>query len=222
MKNIIISIFFIIFNNILLKCNSLYCNNNNNNNNNNNRISNIILKSNRIITIEEARESFNQWNEASSLKKYDNNDKSETFIISDNNYIGYSVAEYLSKRCTYIGTKNRVHKVCRSGKVLVNDKKVYSSTKLLLNDILTIDKKGIIEELKVTNTLNDIDLIRLVNYTNSLLSTNQNPPFHILFEDNLMAVVFKPPGVHSMRWTGTMKRRIFALGNYYYYNFNII
>jgi 23S rRNA-/tRNA-specific pseudouridylate synthase len=136
--------------------------------------------------------------------------------------VGCSVAEYLSKQCTYIGTKNRVHKVCRSGKVLLNDVKVYSSTKLILNDVITIDKKGILEELKVTNTLNDIDLARLVSYTNSLLSTNQNPPFHILYEDNLMSVVFKPPGVHSMKWTGTMKRRLFALGNYhFFYNYNL-
>jgi 23S rRNA-/tRNA-specific pseudouridylate synthase len=162
-----------------------------------------------IISIEEARESLNQWNEASSLGKYDNIE-TDTFTIGEN-HIGESVADFLSKQLTLLGTKNRVHKVCRSGLVLRNGGKVYSSAKLQLNDVLTIDKKGVIEELKVTNTLNDIDLNRLVSYTNSLLSENQNPSYHTIYEDNNLAVVFKPAGVHSLRWTGTMKKRIFAL-----------
>ena len=200
-------ILLIVFLIILLKCNSFYVRSNH-------RVCSSVLRD-RVITIEEARESLNKWNEASSLEKYDNNDEDERFNIDDNS-VGCSVGEYLSKRCTYIGTKNRAYKVCRSGKVLLNDVKTYSSTKLSLNDVITIDKKGSIEELKVTNTLSDVDLSRLVSYTNSLLkTTNQNPNFHVLYEDNFMSVVFKPPGVHSMKWTGTMKRRLFALGNYF-------
>lgn len=167
-----------------------------------------LLKS-RVITIEEARESLNKWKEASSLGKYDTIE-TNTFTITEN-HIGESVAEYLSKQLTLLGTKNRVHKVCRSGLVLRNGGLVYSSAKLLLDDVLTIDKKGIIEELKVTNNLNDIDLNRLVSYTNSLLSESQNPCYHTIYEDNNLAIVFKPAGVHSLRWTGTMKKRIFAL-----------
>lgn len=167
---------------------------------------------NRLITIEEAKESFQQWNDASSLGKYDNdNDDDNTFIINENN-VGESVSEYLSKQCTFLGTKNRVHKVCRSGFVLRNGGLVYSSAKLVLDDVLKIDKKAILKELNVTNILNDVDLGRLVSYTNSLLSENHNPCYHTLYEDDNLAVVFKPAGVHSLRWTGTIKRRLFALG----------
>jgi len=168
-----------------------------------------LLKS-RLITIDEAKESLKQWNDASSLIKYDTID-SETFTISEND-VGNSVADYLSKRCNYLGTKSRVHKVCRLGLVLRNGGLVYSSAKLLIEDVLTIDKRRVLEELKDTNTLSDLDLTRLVSYTNSLLSENQNPCFHTIYEDNNLAVVFKPAGVHSLRWTGTMKRRMFALG----------
>ena len=173
----------------------------------------VTLLKNRLITIDEARESLKQWSDASSLVKYDTIDN-ETFTISEND-VGNSVADYLSKRCNYLGTKSRVHKVCRLGLVLRNGGLVYSSAKLLLGDVLTIDKKRILEELKDTNTLSDVDLTRLVSYTNSLLSDNQNPCYHTIYEDNNLAVVFKPAGVHSLRWTGTMKRRMFALGIFY-------
>ena len=169
----------------------------------------LTLLKNRLITIDEARESLKQWNDASSLK-YDIIDN-ETFTISEND-VGNSVADYLSKHCNYLGTKSRVHKVCRLGLVLRNGGLVYSSAKLLMEDVLTIDKKRVLEELKDTNTLSDLDLTRLVSYTNSLLSENQNPSYHTIYEDNNLAIVFKPAGVHSLRWTGTMKRRMFALG----------
>lgn len=170
----------------------------------------VTLLKNRLITIDEAKESLKQWNDASSLIKYDTIDN-ETFTITEND-VGNSVADYLSKHCNYLGTKSRVHKVCRLGLVLRNGGLVYSSAKLLMEDVLMIDKKRILEELKDTNTLSDLDLTRLVSYTNSLLSDNQNPSYHTIYEDNNLAVVFKPAGVHSLRWTGTMKRRMFALG----------
>jgi 23S rRNA-/tRNA-specific pseudouridylate synthase len=54
-------------------------------------------------------------------------------------------------------------------------------------------------------------LVKLVDFTNNLLSPTRNPPLSVLYEDDELAVVLKPAGVHSLQWLGTMKKNIFCL-----------
>lgn len=52
---------------------------------------------------------------------------------------------------------------------------------------------------------------KLVNFTNHLLEETRNPPLKILYEDNDIAVVLKPAGIHSLQWLGPMKKNYFCL-----------
>ena len=94
----------------------------------------------------------------------------------------------------------------------MNGFKAYGSRVMKANDEVVISAvaleraagaaKELIDESKMGN---------LVNFVNNLLSPSRNPPLQILFEDEDIAVVLKPAGVHSLKWIGTMKKNFFCL-----------
>ena len=46
-----------------------------------------------------------------------------------------------------------------------------------------------------------------------MLNPIQNPPAHILYDDNEVAVVFKPSGVHTLSWAGTVQKNVLAFND---------
>lgn len=98
-------------------------------------------------------------------------------------------------------------------------RKIFASKTLTLGDVLEIDftpsqsddteKSNITEEKIALKAMTDLQ--RLVNFTSHILDERRQPPVHILYEDNDFAVVYKPAGLHSMKWIGTMKNQLFAL-----------
>lgn len=122
---------------------------------------------------------------------------------------GLKALNYLKNR--YFASTTKAYEACKLGFVCINGIKIYSTRILKAGDILTIR----LPDENTTNippTLNPIFVNRLLNFTNSLLdTTNTNPPLHIIYEDKQVAVVFKPAGIHSLKWIGTMKKRYFSM-----------
>ena len=120
---------------------------------------------------------------------------------------------YLNTR--WFGSSNKAYAACKKGYVTVNATKIYSTRKLRNGDRIEIRMPPIEilddteAERKTEKKLRD--RMRLMNYTNSLLNISQNPPLHVIYEDNDLAVVFKPNGIHSLQWLGTSKKGLFAL-----------
>ena len=61
------------------------------------------------------------------------------------------------------------------------------------------------------DTLSYEKMTNLVNFANNMLSPNRQPPLQVLYEDDDLAVVLKPAGVHSLKWLSTMKKNFFCL-----------
>ena len=89
----------------------------------------------------------------------------------------------------------------------MNGYKSYGTRTLKYGDEIFIKKLE--EKPFVEPNLDKIS--KLVNFTNYLLEETRNPPLKILYEDNDIAVVLKPAGVHSLQWLGPMKKNYFCL-----------
>ena len=121
---------------------------------------------------------------------------------------------YLKKR--WFGSSNKAYEACKRGIVRINGTKIYSTRRLHLGDIIDIDvstteSPKTEDEIKIQEDLLKKGRKRLLNFGNSLLEVARNPPVHVIYEDNHFAVVFKPAGVHSLKWLGTMKKGFFSL-----------
>ena len=129
--------------------------------------------------------------------------------------VGLRAADYLIGR--WFSTKSKANSACKHGKVYLNGQKIYASRILAKGDMLEIDFTEKVVPVRSVETilLDEIgmaaELQRLVNYTSHILDERRYPPLHLLYEDNDLAVVYKPSGIHSMKWIGTMKKKLFAL-----------
>ena len=166
------------------------------------------------ISYDDASKSLHRWAESNAAQT------ASTALLNvaeeiDFDGVGLRAADYLIGR--WFSTKSQANSACKHGKILVNGKRVYASRILSLGDMLEIDftekviparsaESIILNEIEVANELN-----RLVNYTSHILDERRYPPLHILYEDNYLAVVYKPSGIHSMKWVGTIKKKLFAL-----------
>ena len=94
------------------------------------------------------------------------------------------------------GFKSYGTRVLRTGDVILLSKTVDNEDESML---YAEDSKGLEK------------LAKLVNFTNNLLDPVRNPALQVLYEDEVMAIVLKPAGVHSLQWLGPMKRNLFCL-----------
>lgn len=166
------------------------------------------------ISYDDAVISLDKWARSSSVSKSPSSiDNVSNVINSDAS--GLRAIDYLVGR--WFTTKGTANNACRSGKVCLNGKKIYSSKRLTTGDELVIDfTEDVVpersdEEVILADKVASLELHRLVNYTSHVLDERRYPPLHILYEDNDLAVVFKPSGIHSLKWLGTMKKKMFAL-----------
>jgi 23S rRNA-/tRNA-specific pseudouridylate synthase len=168
------------------------------------------------ISYEDASKSLDQWKISSAAAGI--SDSLENIVqVIDADGDGVRAAVYLSER--WFTTKSKAYNACKEGQVTVNGRRIYASKVLLLGDKLEIEFPKPVDEIMIYNSteINDIDLSavsqlqKLVNFTSHILDERRHPPLHILYEDNDFAVVFKPSGIHSMKWIGTMKKQLFAL-----------
>ena len=145
--------------------------------------------------------------------------------IARNTSQEFSVKAELYLKERWYGSSNKAHTACKRGEVKVNGKKIFSCFRLKNGDRLEIS----VQPLPGSNSTDDamsssfsqddsasesghVNIERLCNFTNSLLNpSNFNPPLRVVYEDDCMAVVMKPAGVHSLAWLGTLKRGRFAL-----------
>lgn len=166
------------------------------------------------ISFDDATKSLDKWAASSAASKSPNAAQSVLDTIGSDG-AGLRAADYLIGR--WFSTKSKANSACKRGKVSLNGNKIYSSRVLGLGDSLHIDftedepPVRSAEEITLAETVAAVELHRLVNFTRHILDERRYPPLHILFEDDDLAVVFKPSGIHSMKWVGTMKKKLFAL-----------
>lgn len=122
------------------------------------------------------------------------------------------------------GTKSRASKACKEGQVLLNGIKIYGTRKVFQGDQLLLrfplDQGSGLNSTTHTpgsdNSSSHSEAVllqeheRLLSFVNHFLSPVRNPPMHVLYEDDDIAVVFKPAGVHSLAYLGTSKRNLYA------------
>lgn len=154
------------------------------------------------VSLQHARNSLKNWF-LSTGSSHSSHTVQHVVEHSVENLDGAKAAQYLSQR--WFASKSRASEACKQGLVLSNGGKIYGTKKLQSGDLLEITFPANLQP-----QLSEKNLMRLVNYTNNLLSEAQNPPAHVLFEDDDLAVMYKPSGVHSLRWIGTMQKNIYA------------
>jgi 23S rRNA-/tRNA-specific pseudouridylate synthase len=148
----------------------------------------------KAVTLGQGAALLNAWLEASSLR----------VPLSVTNHIVEevgegSVGDYVATRWT--GTKTKCSKLCKLGLVTINSRKVYATQRLNIGDVLEIASM----EESPTNAQQSADPGRLVDYYNHLVSMLPPNASSVLFEDDDLAIVFKPAGTHSLAWLNTLK-----------------
>jgi 23S rRNA-/tRNA-specific pseudouridylate synthase len=155
------------------------------------------------IANEEVARRLAAWRIASTRASPSN--ETITITIDGVSEDGIKAGIYLKGK--YFSSSNKVHAVCKSGLVTCNGRKIFSSHKLHNGDLVSImSSEGTIgAEVSIRA------IERLSNFSASLLREDRNPPLHTIYEDDYMAIVFKPSGVHSLSWLGTLKKQLYCL-----------
>ena len=154
-----------------------------------------------IITHEQTHHALYQWRKAAAASK----PAYGTRISVDESVADMKITAYLQ---SWIGTKSRIKDLLHNGQVLVNQRNVYSNYVLKSGDIVDFLLQ---DSQNVDTPIPDKHIERLTTFTNVLLKSELNPSLTVLYEDDHLAVVLKPSGVHSLNWIGTMKKNLFAL-----------
>lgn len=123
------------------------------------------------------------------------------------------VLPFLKSKLVSLSSR-QIDKLCKDKHVLVNGNTTYSNSnlysgyhvQLCLPAHLNLD----VHNQGVGIPSDDKDVERLMHFTNALLSPTRNPAMQVLYEDDELAVVCKPAGVHSMPWVNTLQRKLFT------------
>ena len=113
----------------------------------------------------------------------------------------------------WVGSTKRAKELCKNGLISVNGYKSFGTRILKTADQITLSPGVEVEETNLS-AFNETDrekLEKLIKFVNNLLDESRNPPLSVLYEDETMAVVYKPAGVHSLQWLNTMKQNFFCL-----------
>ena len=127
---------------------------------------------------------------------------------------GVKALQFLKDKTQWFSSSNQVYEACKKGYVRLNDRKIYCTETILPGERLDIDLPSFRIDNKpaASSSTDAVYMNRLLSFTNSLLDVrNSNPPLSVLYEDDNVAVVFKPAGVHSLKWLGTRKKRFFSM-----------
>lgn len=146
------------------------------------------------------------WEVSSNSRRQ--NSTSITHIVDNLNPNDHKAVTYLRTR--WFSSSNKAAQACADGFVTVNGHKIYGTRKLKIGDELCIAGQAFNtnnkEEIKQSH------INRLCNYINSLISDNiSSNTVQVLYEDDDLAVVFKPSGLHSLTYIGTLKKQLFSL-----------
>ena len=110
-----------------------------------------------------------------------------------------------------LATSNAANVACRRGRLRVNGAEASGARVVAPGDVLTLaaaaERRTAVPELG-----GDRWLEKRANLAAALADPDRHaPPLRVLYEDDAMAVVLKPAGVHSMSWKGSLKARQLCL-----------
>eukprot|EP01041_Mallomonas_annulata_P008044 gene8044-16491_t len=129
---------------------------------------------------------------------------SNVFTISQDHH-NSKLSKYLTEMG--FGTRSQSEKVCDKGLILINNVPANGGKILHYQDTIQIiassPSANIISSSRTTRILRLLDRLENIN--------NYNPPLQILFEDDHMAIINKPAGIHSLQWKGTYEQKTIAL-----------
>jgi 23S rRNA pseudouridine1911/1915/1917 synthase len=116
------------------------------------------------------------------------------------------IARFAASAFPSLTTVNAANVACRRGELLLNGETVGGARRVRLNDLVTLAAP--LFNLKISEE----DCERRARLCNSLANASRHAPsLQVLFEDDHMAIVAKPSGVHSLTWAATLARGTLAL-----------
>ena len=127
---------------------------------------------------------------------------------------GTKTGVYVSREVLGMSSQTLAYKLCKGGHVTVNGRRAFATQLLRAGDdvevIVPADSGG--AGARGSTVADDPHkLAALTHFTNYLCAPERRPPCAVLYEDDHLAVVYKPAGVHTLQWAGTMQRKHLAL-----------
>ena len=110
-------------------------------------------------------------------------------------------------------TTNAANLACRAARLLCNGEKSSGARIVKTGDVLTLarppERRTLVPE---DEEKRDAWISKRERLLAALRDEQRHaPPLQVLYEDDAMAVVLKPAGVHAMSWRNTLKRRQLCL-----------
>ena len=174
----------------------------------------------KVLSVEDVSNALNRWKSSGSGDRTKELPTCKVYV--NQSYSGVSASKMLQEVLTK--SSKEVYRSCKNGFVTLNGTKIYATRKLAEGDVLSIVAERMpnitVEVTEVEQKKNAIYLNRLKNFTNSLLFNDadnevgmKQPMLQVLYEDDFLAVVYKPAGLHTLQWVGTMKKQFFTLSD---------
>lgn len=108
-------------------------------------------------------------------------------------------------------TANAANRACNEGRLLLNGQRVIGARRVVTGDALSLSPKPAALAADAGADECAEALKRLCVAFNTLSDEVQHAPaLRVLYEDELMAIVVKPAGVHTVSWAGTERARVLA------------
>lgn len=104
-------------------------------------------------------------------------------------------------------TPNSANEACKKSQLLLNEETATGAKRVSVGDVLSLslppDRRTLVpkDEARAQRWLQ-----KRANAVKVFSSSTQSPPLSVLFEDDCMAIVCKPAGIHSLSWRNTLKR----------------
>ena len=116
---------------------------------------------------------------------------------------------FIMRRTTTLVSRTSANNAAQRGLLLINGGEAHGAARTRSGDVLTLHAPP-------SPPLSAPEVRRLENFFEELTSFTENGQrgagggrdgrLEVLYEDDDLAVVFKPPGVHSTAWAGSRKR----------------
>ena len=166
-------------------------------------------------TIQETASKFHAWKNAAcgsdtnTIREYMVKEEDLQELSTRNSRISHFATRIFSDS---LQTSNAANLACRGGNLMVNATKVSGGRILKVGDILLYNSTSVGDR----RTILPSDPLRAERFCVSrlkLLQTLSNEelshtPLRVLYEDDAMAIVCKPAGVHSMSWSGSLGKSL--------------
>lgn len=156
----------------------------------------------------DVRDRIEKWIHVYQKRRKDAISYNETVLVPSE-FVGLTASNLLQQ--TLGLSSNGVHKLCGKGQVFVNNFKIFQNYKLKAGDILRICD-GYLTERSIATIQELRYQQRLERYYRSLLQSSKYcNHFRVVYEDEDVAVVLKPAGVHSSPYLSTIQRQLFTM-----------